>query len=326
MIVYEPFELHCHTVHSDGDFTVEELMRAAVNFGLKGIALTDHNTMSGWEEASVLTDKYLYTVPGIEWTTYYGHMLVLGAEKYVDWRFVKPDTIDSSLRQIHDCSGVIGIAHPFSMGGPLYTGGHWEFHVRAWEYVNYIEVWHKGRNETRTENRRAVEWYDGLLNAGKHLGCTAGRDWHRPDPEEYLCALTYVGLQDDIFDTAHVREALRMGRTYLTFGPCIDLRVQQGDGMYGIGDTVQEGKAFVHVRTGLIARREIYGKYHLDLQTVRIIQNGIPVREQPWEDVLCIPIRLKPGWLRLEIAGTYEGSAGEETLVMTSPVYVNPYR
>ena len=47
---YYPFELHCHTVHSDGSFTPEELVKAAKARGLSGIALTDHNTASGAQE------------------------------------------------------------------------------------------------------------------------------------------------------------------------------------------------------------------------------------------------------------------------------------
>ena len=40
-------ELHTHTVHSDGEFTVEQLCRAAKERELSLIALTDHNTASG---------------------------------------------------------------------------------------------------------------------------------------------------------------------------------------------------------------------------------------------------------------------------------------
>ena len=41
---YLPCELHCHTIHSDGDFTVSELQKAAADDHLAIIALTDHNT------------------------------------------------------------------------------------------------------------------------------------------------------------------------------------------------------------------------------------------------------------------------------------------
>ena len=70
---YLPCELHCHTLHSDGDFSVKELQEAAKENHLSLIALTDHNTMSGWDE---LDDSVVPAIRGIEWTTYFGHMLV----------------------------------------------------------------------------------------------------------------------------------------------------------------------------------------------------------------------------------------------------------
>ena len=39
-------DLHCHTVHSDGDWTVEELAKTANAMNLDFLVVTDHNTMS----------------------------------------------------------------------------------------------------------------------------------------------------------------------------------------------------------------------------------------------------------------------------------------
>ena len=39
-----PVELHTHTCHSDGSFTVEALVDAAARNGYRALALTDHNT------------------------------------------------------------------------------------------------------------------------------------------------------------------------------------------------------------------------------------------------------------------------------------------
>ena len=92
---YLPCELHCHTIHSDGDFTVSELQKAAVDDHLAIIALTDHNTFSGWDE---LDDNIIPAIRGIEWTTYFGHMLVLGANDFVDWRDAQHDNIDEKIK------------------------------------------------------------------------------------------------------------------------------------------------------------------------------------------------------------------------------------
>ena len=196
MIRYIPVELHCHTLHSDGDFTPAALMEAARDFGCGAIALTDHNTASGMQEITPkLQARLLPVVPGIEWTTFYGHMLVLGARRYVDWRFARPETIDRFTAQINEADGVVGIAHPFSMGGVLYTGGFWEFQVRDWSKISYIEVWHVGENDERLENARALAWWKSLLNEGHRLAAVSGRDWHRPDAAPRLCAVTYVGIE-----------------------------------------------------------------------------------------------------------------------------------
>ena len=96
---YLPCELHCHTIHSDGDFTVSELQKAAVDDHLAIIALTDHNTFSGWDE---LDDNIIPAIRGIEWTTYFGHMLVLGANDFVDWRDAQPDNIDEKINAMTD--------------------------------------------------------------------------------------------------------------------------------------------------------------------------------------------------------------------------------
>lgn len=99
---YLPCELHCHSVHSDGSFSVAELLRRAYDDHLALIALTDHNTVSGHGE---LDDSITPAVPGIEWTTFFGHMLVLGARDFVDWRDAVPANIDDKIDQVHAAGG-----------------------------------------------------------------------------------------------------------------------------------------------------------------------------------------------------------------------------
>lgn len=46
------WDLHCHTVFSDGTETPETLVHAALEAGLLGVAITDHDTASGWQSAA----------------------------------------------------------------------------------------------------------------------------------------------------------------------------------------------------------------------------------------------------------------------------------
>ncbi len=65
-------DLHCHTTYSDGLLTPSELVNAAVAAGVKAIAITDHDTIGGWEEAEIAAQPYhLEIVPGVELSTVY---------------------------------------------------------------------------------------------------------------------------------------------------------------------------------------------------------------------------------------------------------------
>lgn len=60
-------ELHCHTTYSDGTLTPKELAAAAAASGVRALAITDHDTVSGWDEAFAAADLYgIEIVPGIE--------------------------------------------------------------------------------------------------------------------------------------------------------------------------------------------------------------------------------------------------------------------
>lgn len=63
-------ELHCHTTYSDGTLTPAELVQAAVKAGVRALAITDHDTISGWGEAFTAAKAYdLEIVPGLELST-----------------------------------------------------------------------------------------------------------------------------------------------------------------------------------------------------------------------------------------------------------------
>lgn len=65
-------DLHVHSTCSDGTFTPAGLFSYAVQKGLAAIALTDHDTVEGLEEASTAAvGTGLELVPGIEFSTEY---------------------------------------------------------------------------------------------------------------------------------------------------------------------------------------------------------------------------------------------------------------
>ncbi len=65
-------ELHCHTTYSDGTLTPQQLVSAAVEAGVKILAITDHDSMAGWDEAITAAQTHaLEIVPGLELSTVY---------------------------------------------------------------------------------------------------------------------------------------------------------------------------------------------------------------------------------------------------------------
>ena len=66
-------DLHTHSNRSDGTDPPGALMRAAKAAGLDVVALTDHDTVSGWDEASTVAAKVGITlVKGAEFSTVNG--------------------------------------------------------------------------------------------------------------------------------------------------------------------------------------------------------------------------------------------------------------
>lgn len=318
MIEYFPCELHCHTIHSDGDFTPDSLQRAAVENNLSLIALTDHNTFSGTEE---LSGEICPFIKGIEWTTYFGHMLVLGAEKFVDWRDAVPDNIDEKIGEVKRAGGTVGVAHPFQCGSPICTGGRWEFNVHRWENVNYIEIWHENFHEGNTENSRAEALWTLLLDRGCHLAASYGRDWHRPQTDDSLFGCTYIGFDGEVC-AENALSAIKSGRTVVSVGAEFSFTALQNGRVYNIGDTVSAENTIFSFNADFYARQNLSKNKSIEYQTIKIVTNGrkvvctIPKEQKKAEIKLS-----KNSWYRAELWGTIDGK--EQSLAITSPIYTD---
>ena len=77
----EYIDLHVHSNASDGTLTPTEVVKLAKESGLSVIALTDHDTVDGIEEAIEAGKKYgVQVIPGIELSAEYknGDLHILG--------------------------------------------------------------------------------------------------------------------------------------------------------------------------------------------------------------------------------------------------------
>ena len=320
-----PTELHTHTLHSDGTFTVPELCACAKLHGYEMIALTDHNTLSGLEELSEkLARQTIPVIHGIEWTAYYGHMLVIDCQKYVDWREVSITDMDQKIRDVRENRGLVGIAHPYAIGSPLCTGCCWEYEVSAWDQVNYIEVWsgpfpavHRGRN------RRAEMMWQELLDRGYHIAATYGEDWHADVKEKEPWGCTFLAVHETA--AADGVEALRRGRTMISMGPrpVAEIRLN-GKDIYP-GDTVPAGSVLkMTLGMDMNCRRGEWQQYDFRPQKVQILGRSEVVLA---ECVLCenayteLTFTAPDSHFRIVYSGTVMGK--ECPIAFTSPYYAN---
>lgn len=74
-------DLHVHSTASDGTVSPSGLVQLALHRGLKAIALTDHDTLDGWDEAETAAENTgLELIPGTELSLEHDggmHLLVL---------------------------------------------------------------------------------------------------------------------------------------------------------------------------------------------------------------------------------------------------------
>jgi len=69
------YDLHVHTSASDGEETPQTVILRAIETGLAGLAITDHDTVDGLEPARQFIEENLFEIdfiPGIELNTDYG--------------------------------------------------------------------------------------------------------------------------------------------------------------------------------------------------------------------------------------------------------------
>ncbi|MCR3883681.1 PHP domain-containing protein [Methanotrichaceae archaeon M04Ac] len=107
-------DLHVHSSFSDGRDGVEEILKAALEGGLDGIAITDHDTLEGYFEAERIVREEgldLLVIPGVEVSTSEGHLLALGVRK------LPPSgrSADETIEFIRVRGGIAIVSHPYHL-------------------------------------------------------------------------------------------------------------------------------------------------------------------------------------------------------------------
>ncbi len=189
------FELHVHSNHSkDGLDSVEKILRRAITLGLDGIAITDHDTVSGAIEALELAEEQkirILVIPGIEVSTRGGHLLVLGVRRAIPPKL----SVEKTIRLARQMDGLVVAPH---LGDVLRNS------LKSIDDldVDAIEVNAKPLSGSKVAEKIA---------AGRQLPMVAGSDAHCAELLGY--AVTEIDCELNI---KSVLEAIKTGRTRVT--------------------------------------------------------------------------------------------------------------
>lgn len=324
-----PFELHTHTPHSDGKHSLMEMAQKAKELGFTGIALTDHNTMSGLIDKDEVEKRTgLHIIRGLEWTTFYGHMLTLGMEEYEDWRDLSPLDIHKGIDRIHKQGGLAGVAHPFNIGSPICTGCFWDYEISDWNDIDFIEVWSETFPPMAEKNIRAFDLWTDKLNEGYRIPATSGRDWHESTPDDGPIAVTYFHTKDT--NEVSVMNALKGGHISISMGPLLtySVRKNQTGETFIPGDEIDlnESNKEIEVTTTVDATKGL-GTGEIPEQTfeLRISSNQGILKslsiESSYDKKSCNLVTDGSFWLRAELYGVINNK--ETMIAFTNPIYFN---
>lgn len=125
MIIMREIDLHVHTTASDGTLSPAQVVRLAADTGLRAIAITDHDTAHGYEEAAQAgAELGLEVVPGIEISTKFtGAVHILGyyidpaapaLQAVLDWIVEDRDKRNRKMAELMSADGI-----PISYDGML---------------------------------------------------------------------------------------------------------------------------------------------------------------------------------------------------------------
>ena len=312
-------ELHTHTIASDGVMDAEELVKRAKKRNYNAIVVTDHNTTTSCKTAQEKGKKEgLVVVPGIEWTTFWGHIVISGGKSNVDWRSVNLENIDDKLAQARKCGDLVTIAHPKRPGTPFCSECRFLYKLNNWDNVDAYEVWSHYEPSLSEDSTLAKKEWASLINEGHKIAPVYGYDWHAPDEDGPAYAHTYVGMDGEL-NPENILQAIRDRHTYISMGVNIDAKIIQDGNEYYFGDELAKGNANICLKAHVSS--DYLKKFNVEIKGLRIYKNGKMFLAKKWEgEEIDIPIELNCKNVRIELYGAVEGKDCD--IAILSPIYI----
>ncbi|WP_263350568.1 CehA/McbA family metallohydrolase [Acidicapsa acidisoli] len=329
-------DLHMHNAHSDGSCLSQsgqkvpcplyKTVEAAANRKLDFIAITDHNTISQYNDMRELQPYFdqLLLIPGREITTFQGHANVFGTTSFIDFRLTSPHVpnINQMLQQVQDQHGLFSINHPGSPSGAACMGCGWTVPDTDYSRVTSIEAINGGSLDGP---RSGIPFWQDKLNKGYRLTGVGGSDNHDADyPPQTRSAIghpTTVVYAANLSERA-ILDAIRVGHVFIdiegTSNRILEFTAQAGTATAAMGDAIQS-PADQKVKFS-IKMTELEGAHPEVIQDGEITTLVDAAAVQGKEETRNFDYTSdgKRHWLRINIR-----SSGGSLLIAGNPIYLN---
>ena len=298
--MFKRYELHNHTDQSDARITCRELLEHMLADRVDCFAITDHNTTSGQRiirgmlEESDLPISCAY---GMEYTTYYGHIVCPILTEYVPWDSINRNNPELLFEACKKAGAITGVAHPFSYGDPFARGCRFDMTIRDFSAVDYIEVINNSEPMDRI-NSKGILWWEELVLRGERLAAGAGMDLHELNDMSMRFA-TYAEGSKDGDAVEELRKAIEQQRTWVSKGMLVTWEMDGGCVRFALED--------VH-KPGFVPS----DRYILTLKN----KNGVRAFDMT-SGVLMLPL---DGLEEIEIPKLYGENTAPDALICIAPV------
>ena len=174
-------DLHIHTIFSpDASIhpkTIVEQLFAHPH--IKAAAITDHNTVRGYQKVSELAKAYpdILIIPGVEISSFGGDLILLGITEIPP----QPWTVENVIDFAHERGGLVVAAHPYRVYGLGDSAKNYE--------IDAVEVLNGGCS-------RQLNMLAERLARAMALPGVAGSDAHRA--EELWAVYTEIQASTDL--------------------------------------------------------------------------------------------------------------------------------
>lgn len=216
---FKRLELHNHTVESDGSLTCQELTEYLAADHVDAFAITDHNTTSGQKKIEQLLEEKHYPISlirGMEYTTYFGHILCLNLAKYVPWNSIDQHRPELLFEAAREKGALVGIAHPFSYGDPFARGCRFEMTISDYSKIDFIEIFNNP-DPLHEVNERGTNLWMSLIFSGYQITATSGMDLHNR-AKLAGCYATYIEGKSGDNIASELDTAIHTHRTWVSKG------------------------------------------------------------------------------------------------------------